>query len=268
MAVKFASSSRRNGVQDLFHRRSSGGGGSVSSRKSSISSSKRSSNKSSKRGRQASNRSRSRTRSRSRSRTRSNSKQRQRLRNDENDITNNLIVNKSFEQKLTQDVESISAQHKQRSHPSSSKSNTKQHRRRHTADSTTTKSTKSSSTAPTYCHDGIDLLFSDVISPLSGAICTFLTTCLCDDNLIDCAGDDKDDRHLYRVSSPRVNSQIVNRRIPQRSSRDEKILVGSRRRVSPTVNGVVLKQEEYNVLPQPTEGAAVVVEEEEVIMYY
>ena len=147
---------------------------------------------------------------------------------------------------------------------------TKQHTRRHTADSTITKSTKSSSTAPTYCHDGIDLLFSDVISPLSGAVCTFLTTCLCDDNLIDCAGDDKDDRHLHRVSSPNgVNRQMVNRRIPQRSKRDEKIKgSGNRRRVSPTVNGVVLKQEEYNTL-QPIDGAsAVVVEEEEVIMYY
>jgi len=155
-------------------------------------------------------------------------------------------------------------------HLNSKRTNTTtKHRRRHTADSTTTKSTKSSSTAPTYCHDGIDLLFSDVISPLSGAVCTFLTTCLCDDNLIDCAGD-QDDRHLHRVPSPGVNRQIGSRRIPQRSRRDEKMLTGSsnRRRVSPTVNGVVLKQEEYNVL-QPIEGvSAVVVEEEEVIMYY
>ena len=268
MAVKLTSS-RKGGVQDLFHRRSSGGGGSVSSRRSrsSISSSKRSSDKSSRRGRQSSNRSR-RSRSRSRSRTRISSKQRQRRHRDENDNTN-LIVNKSFEQKLTQDVESMSAS--QQRHLNSRRTNTntsKQHRRRHTADSTTTKSTKSSSTAPTYCHDGIDLLFSDVISPLSGAICTFLTTCLCDDALIDNAGDNRDDRHLHRVSSPRVNRQMVNRRIPQRSRRDEKMLgSGSERRVSPTVNGVVLKQEEYNVL-QPIEGAAVVVEEEEVIMYY
>ena len=240
MAVKLASS-RRGGVQDLFHRRSSGGG-SVSSRRSR--SSKRSSNKNNRRGRQSSNSRRSR--SRSRSRTRSSSKQRQRRHRDENDNTNNLIVNKSFEQKLTQDVESMSAQQKQQSrHPNSSSKRTKQHRRRHTADSTTTKSTKSSSTsAPTYCHDGIDLLFSDVISPLSGAICTFLTTCLCDDALIDGANDNRDDRHLHGLSSPNgVNRQIVNSRIPQRSRRDEKIKgSGNRRRVSPTVNGVVLKQ--------------------------
>jgi len=159
----------------------------------------------------------------------------------------------------------------QQRHLNSRRTNTtKQHKRRHTADSTTTKSTKSSSTAPTYCHDGIDLLFSDVISPLSGAICTFLTACLCDDNLIDNGDDVKDERHLHKVSSSNgVNRQIVNRRIPQRPRRDEKILgSNNRRRVSPTVNGVVLKQEEYNVL-QPIEGAsAVVVEEEEVIMYY
>ena len=113
---------------------------------------------------------------------------------------------------------------------------------------------------------------------MSGAICTFLTTCLCDDDsaLIDNNNDkirdvkssSKDERCLYSncVSSRRVN----NRRIPQTSRRDKDTLGSGnrRRRVSPTVNGVVLKQEEYNVL-QPIEGSsAVVVEEEEVIMYY
>jgi len=166
---------------------------------------------------------------------------------------------------------SASQQRHLNSRRTNSSKTTKQHRRRHTVDSTTTKSTKSSSTsAPTYCHDGIDLLFSDVISPLSGAICTFLTTCLCDDALIDGANNNEDDRHLHRVSSPGVNRQIDNRQISQRSRRDREISGGgnTRRRVSPTVNGVVLKQEEYNIL-QPIEGAsAVVVEEEEVIMYY